>query len=164
MGNAQPPVNEDSIPRPISPYGASKLAGEGYCSAFAEAYDMRITATRFANVVGPISAHKKGAVTVFIRALMNDTPITIYGDGEATRDFLYVDDLCRGILAAMEKNLPGFNVFHLANGFDIIKPFEVPYCAPDFYNGYIGINFFGTIYNEVFDFIGEMGNDLHSFP
>ncbi len=119
MGNAVPPVNEQSLPGPISPYGASKLAGEGYCSAFSGAYDMRITALRFANVVGPISAHKKGAITVFIRALMNDTPITIYGDGKATRDFLYVDDLCRGISKALLADKAGFNVFHLATGGEV---------------------------------------------
>lgn len=119
MGNTPPPVNEESLPKPISPYGASKLAGEAYCAAFAGAYDMSITATRFANVIGPISAHKKGAVTVFIRALMNDEPITIYGDGEASRDFLYVGDLCKGILAAFETDLPGFNVFHLASGVEV---------------------------------------------
>ena len=81
IGNTTPPVNEESVPRPISPYGASKLAGEGYCCAFADAYDLSITALRFANVVGPISWHKKGAVTAFFKAIMNREPIHIYGDG-----------------------------------------------------------------------------------
>jgi len=116
IGNAPPPVNERAVPRPISPYGASKLAGEGYCSAFASAYDMSITALRFANVVGPISWHKKGAVTAFFKCIMEDRPLRIYGDGMATRDFLYVDDLCRGIVAGFEAALPQFNVFHLASG------------------------------------------------
>lgn len=116
IGNAQPPVNEQALPRPISPYGASKLAGEGYCSAFANAYDMSITALRFANVVGPISWHKKGAVTAFFKSIMDGRPLQIYGDGSATRDFLYVEDLCRGIIAGFEAALPLFNVFHLASG------------------------------------------------
>jgi UDP-glucose 4-epimerase len=116
IGNAAPPVNEQALPRPISPYGASKLAGEGYCSAFGSAYDMSITALRFANVVGPISWHKKGAVTAFFKAIMENRQILIYGDGSATRDFLYVDDLCRGIVAGFEAALPQFNVFHLASG------------------------------------------------
>jgi UDP-glucose 4-epimerase len=119
MGNATPPVNELSLPKPISPYGASKMAGEGYCSAFSAAYGMNITALRFANVIGPISAHKKGAITVFIRALMNNAPLTIFGDGKATRDFLFVSDLCKGILLALQKNKPGFNVFHLASGEEV---------------------------------------------
>ncbi|HEX5686725.1 MAG TPA: NAD-dependent epimerase/dehydratase family protein [Ideonella sp.] len=116
IGNATPPVNEGALPRPISPYGASKLAGEGYCCAFAEAYGMSVTALRFANVIGPISWHKKGAVTAFFKAIMNGDPIRIYGDGSATRDFLYVEDLCRGIVAGLEAALPRFNVFHLASG------------------------------------------------
>jgi len=116
IGSAPPPVNERAVPRPISPYGASKLAGEGYCSAFASAYGMSITALRFANVVGPISWHKKGAITAFFKAIMEDRPILIYGDGSATRDFLYVEDLCRGIVAGFEAALPQFNVFHLASG------------------------------------------------
>ena len=116
IGNAPPPVNEQAVPRPISPYGASKLAGEGYCCAFANAYDMSVTALRFANVVGPISWHKKGAVTAFFKGIMEGRPIQIYGDGSATRDFLYVEDLCRGIIAGFEAALPRFNVFHLASG------------------------------------------------
>lgn len=119
MGNALPPVNELTLPKPISPYGASKLAGEGYCSAFSSSYDMNITALRFANVIGPISAHKKGAITVFIRALMNNKPFTIFGDGKATRDFLFVGDLCRGIMLALMANKPGFNIFHLASGEEV---------------------------------------------
>ena len=119
IGNAIPPVDERSLPRPISPYGASKLAGEGYCCAFANAYDMSVTALRFANVVGPISWHKKGAVTAFFKAIMTGSPIRIFGDGMATRDFLYVDDLCRGIIAALVASKPGFNAFHLASGREV---------------------------------------------
>jgi len=116
IGDCTPPVSEASVPRPISPYGASKLAGEGYCCAFAHSYDMSVTALRFANVIGPISWHKKGAVTAFFKAIMNGQPIRIFGDGSATRDFLYVDDLCLGIIGALGTRLPGFNVFHLASG------------------------------------------------
>jgi len=119
IGNATPPVNEQSVPRPISPYGASKLAGEGYCCAFGNAYDMSVTALRFANVVGPISWHKKGAVTAFFKAIMDGNPIRIFGDGAATRDFLYVEDLCRGIIAALEAKKPGFNAYHLASGREV---------------------------------------------
>lgn len=119
IGNAVPPVSESSLPRPISPYGASKLAGEAYCCAFASAYDMSVTALRFANVVGPMSWHKKGAVTAFFKAILGGQPIRIYGDGSATRDFLYVGDLCRGIVAALDAALPGFNVFHLASGREV---------------------------------------------
>ncbi len=119
IGNAEPPVNETSIPRPISPYGSSKLCCEAYCSSFAHSYDMSITALRFANVIGPISEHKKGAVTAFIKAIINGDKITIYGDGDATRDFLYVGDLCRGIVSAYKKSLDGFNPIHLSSGKEV---------------------------------------------
>jgi UDP-glucose 4-epimerase len=119
IGNASPPVDEGSVPRPISPYGASKLAGEGYCCAFGHSYDMAITALRFANVIGPVSWHKKGAVTAFYKAIMNGEPIRIFGDGSATRDFLYVEDLCAGIIAGIHAKKPGFNVYHLASGREV---------------------------------------------
>lgn len=119
IGNATPPVSENSLPRPISPYGASKLAGEGYCSAFASAYGIDVVALRFANVIGPISWHKKGAVTAFIKAIMNGEPIKFFGDGTSTRDYLYVEDLCRGIQLALEAKLSGFSVFHIASGNEV---------------------------------------------
>lgn len=130
IGNATPPVSEASLPRPISPYGASKLACEGYCCAFAHSYDMSVTALRFANVVGPVSWHKKGAVTAFFKAIMDGQPIRIYGDGSATRDFLYVEDLCRGIASALEAGLPGFNPIHLASGREVsVKELAAIACA-----------------------------------
>ena len=101
IGDAPPPVDERSVPRPISPYGASKLSGEGYCHAFRGSYGLETVALRFANAYGPRSEHKKGAVTAFIKRALRGEPLVIYGDGSATRDFLYVDDLCRGITAAL---------------------------------------------------------------
>jgi len=116
IGDAVPPVNEESTPRPISPYGASKLCGEAYLSAYAGSYDITAVALRFGNVYGPGSAHKKGAITVFAKALIKGEPLTIFGDGSASRDLLYIDDICKGITMAAEANLVGSNVFHLASG------------------------------------------------
>lgn len=116
IGEADPPVNEDSLPRPISPYGASKLCGEAYCHAFGKGYGIDTVALRFANVYGPHSAHKKGAVTAFIKAVIRDEPMVIYGDGTASRDFLYVDDLSKGIELGLEADVAPGSVFHLASG------------------------------------------------
>lgn len=116
MGDTPPPVNEQSLPKPISPYGASKLVGEGYCHAFAKAYELRTVSTRFANVYGPYSGHKPGAITVFFKALHTGQPITIFGDGTATRDYIHVDDLCSGLLAGLTADVPGGSVYHLATG------------------------------------------------
>jgi UDP-glucose 4-epimerase len=115
MGNTPPPVDEASLPWPISPYGASKLCGEAYCHAFAGALGLRTVSLRFANVYGPFSEHKKGAVTNFVKRALRREPIVIYGDGTATRDFLYVDDLCAGICAAVDAPLQD-EVVHLASG------------------------------------------------
>lgn len=116
IGDARPPVDEDSVPRPISPYGAGKLCGEGYCHAFARSLGLHTVALRFANVYGPHSAHKKGAVTAFAKALLADEPMVIYGDGSASRDFLHVDDLCRGICLALAADIAPGTVLHLASG------------------------------------------------
>ena len=116
IGNAVPPVNEQSLPKPISPYGASKLAAEAYCHAFAKSYGIRTVALRFANVYGPYSGHKKGAITVFLRALHEGRPIQIYGDGKASRDFMYVDDICHGLELGLTSDLEPGTVAHLATG------------------------------------------------
>ncbi len=115
MGNAEPPVDEATLPWPISPYGASKLCGEAYCHAFAGSFDLPVVALRFANVYGPISAHKKGVITNFIRLGLRREPLVVYGDGSATRDFLYVEDLCDGICTAVDASLTD-EVVHLASG------------------------------------------------
>ncbi len=116
VGDATPPVDEQSLPKPISPYGASKLCGEAYCHAFAKSYGLETVCLRFGNVYGPHSAHKKGAVTQFIKALISGQPIVIYGDGTASRDYIHVDDLCAGIKAALDVPLKGGEVLHLASG------------------------------------------------
>lgn len=116
IGDATPPVSEDSLPRPKSPYGASKLAGEAYCNAFGQSFKLPVVILRFANIYGPISAHKKGAITVFNKALLSNQPFVIYGDGSASRDFLHVHDLCTGILKSLEMDLPPASVFHMATG------------------------------------------------
>jgi UDP-glucose 4-epimerase len=114
IGDAPPPVDEGSVPRPISPYGASKLCGEGYCHAFRGSYGLETVALRFANVYGPRSDNKRGAVTAFVRRALNGDPLVIYGDGTASRDFLYVDDLCQGIVAACAA-ADADGVIHLAS-------------------------------------------------
>jgi UDP-glucose 4-epimerase len=115
MGNTPPPVDETTLPWPISPYGASKLCGEAYCHAFAGSFGLPVVALRFANVYGPMSDHKKGVITNFIKQSLRGEPIVIYGDGTASRDFLYVDDLCDGITAAVDSDLRD-EVLHLASG------------------------------------------------
>ena len=115
LGEQVPPVHEGMVPRPVSPYGASKLAGEAYCSAFFGAYGLNTVALRFSNVYGPFSYHKGSVVAQFFRDLLQKQPIVIYGDGEQTRDFLYVSDLVDAILLADKSDTPG-EVFQIASG------------------------------------------------
>ena len=117
IGDATPPVNESSLPKPISPYGASKLAGEGYAHAFAKAYGLRTVALRFANVYGPWSERKQGAVNMFFKALHTGDPILIYGDGTSSRDYIHVDDISTALRLALENaDVPGGSVLHIASG------------------------------------------------
>jgi len=116
IGDATPPVDEGSLPKPISPYGASKLAGEGYAYAFSKAYGLRTVALRFANVYGPWSAHKKGSTTLFFRAIHAGEPMVIYGDGSSSRDYIHVDDISWALAASLERDLPGGTVLHIASG------------------------------------------------
>jgi UDP-glucose 4-epimerase len=117
LGEAPPPVNEEVLPRPLSPYGAGKLAGEAYCQAFAASHGMQTAALRFSNVYGPFSLRKKGnAIPNFIRRSLSNKPMVIYGDGMQTRDFIYVEDLCDCIHRAATADGIGGEVFQVAIG------------------------------------------------
>ncbi len=115
LGEQVPPVHEGMVPRPVSPYGASKLVGEAYCSAFCGSFGLNTVALRFSNVYGPFSYHKGSVVAQFFRNLMQEEPLVIYGDGQQTRDFLYVDDLVDAVLLADKSEMPG-EVFQIASG------------------------------------------------
>lgn len=116
IGDAIPPVSERSLPKPISPYGASKLAGEGYAHAFAKTYGLRTVAVRFGNVYGPWCARKRGVVNVFFESLHSGVPLVIYGDGTASRDYVHVSDIAQALQLALEKDIPGGTVLHAASG------------------------------------------------
>jgi len=116
IGDAIPPIDEASLPKPISPYGASKLCGEAYCNAYAIAYGLSTVVLRFANIYGPFSTHKNSSVTRFIKCLLTGQPMPIYGDGSATRDYLHVQDLCDGIVQALSLPEQAGETFHLCSG------------------------------------------------
>ena len=115
LGDIVPPAHEGMVPRPKSPYGASKLAGEAYCSAFHGSYGLPTVALRFTNLYGPYSYHKGSVVAAFCKQASAGEPLVVYGDGSQTRDFVFVDDLCEGIAAAMTRRLGGI-VAHLGSG------------------------------------------------
>jgi len=100
VGEVEPPIHEELAPHPVSPYGASKLTGEAYCSAYYKTFGLKTISLRFGNVYGPGSKHKSSVVAKFIRLAMRGETLEIYGDGKQTRDFIYIDDLVRAIYSA----------------------------------------------------------------
>jgi UDP-glucose 4-epimerase len=114
LGAAVPPVNEEMVPNPLSPYGASKLAAEGYCSAFAGAYGFSAISLRFSNVYGPRSYHKGSVVAHFFKQILSGQDLVVYGDGTQIRDYVFVEDLCAGIKQALESEKSG--VYQLGTG------------------------------------------------
>jgi UDP-glucose 4-epimerase len=116
LGDNAYPASEDKPVAPLSPYGAGKATGEAYCSAFHGAYGFDAMAVRFSNAYGPRSGRKSNVIPLFIRRIMAGQPLTIYGDGTQTRDFVYVTDLAGGLIRAAETNGVGGEIFQLASG------------------------------------------------
>jgi len=114
VGEAEPPIHEEMVPHPVAPYGASKLAGEGYCSAYFQTFGIETVALRFGNVYGPLSGHKNSVVARFIKRAVAGQVLEIYGDGTQTRDFIYVDDLIRAVRLSATAGGAGGEVFQIA--------------------------------------------------
>ena len=118
VGEQDSPIAETAVPAPLSPYGASKLSSEALCSAFSGSYGLQTISLRFANVYGPRSNHKESVVAKFFRKALRNEELTIYGDGNQTRDFIYTDDICHAILLAInDKSTTG--VFQIGTGVEI---------------------------------------------
>ncbi len=102
------PTPEFAPKTPLSPYGVSKLAGEYYLNYYREIHGMEYVALRYGNVYGPRQdPHgEAGVVAIFSNRLLRGEPLVIYGDGEQTRDYVYVGDVARANLLAAEMTLP----------------------------------------------------------
>jgi len=109
-----PPIHEELAAHPVSPYGASKLAGEGYCSAYYHSFGINTIALRFGNVYGPRSKHKASVVAKFIKQAINGETCEIYGTGLQTRDFIYILDLVDAIIKSAQVDIGG-EVFQIAS-------------------------------------------------
>lgn len=107
--NDQLPLTEVDICSPISPYGISKWVGETYCRKWKELYELDSVCFRFSNVYGPRqgSEGEGGVISVFMNQLMSNQPLNVHGDGEQTRDFIYVEDVADAIYRASYTNLSG---------------------------------------------------------
>jgi UDP-glucose 4-epimerase len=113
-GECERPAREDDPRRPLSPYGVAKLAAEEYLAGWNRLHGTVHSARRFANVYGPRqeAGLEGGVVAIFLNAMADGGQTAIYGDGTQTRDFVHVDDVVAGLLAA--PSLPG--VFNIGSG------------------------------------------------
>jgi len=110
--NNKTPFSEtDTVDNPISPYAASKKAGELLCHTYHHLYDFDIYALRFFTVYGP-RQRPDLAIHKFSRLIRERKPIPFYGDGSSGRDYTFIDDIIDGIIAALER-LKGFEVFNI---------------------------------------------------
>lgn len=112
------PATEDTPVDPLSPYAAAKVAGELYMRAYAGMYGLAPICLALANVYGPRQdVHgEAGVVAIFGSAMISGRPTRIYGDGRATRDYVYVDDVVTAFLCAAEAPLTTTGIFNIGTG------------------------------------------------
>jgi UDP-glucose 4-epimerase len=110
------PADENHVARPLSPYGVAKLASERYLFFYHQEYGLDATCLRYANVYGPRqNPHgEAGVVAIFSRRLLDGEEAVINGDGLQTRDYVYVDDVVRANIAALDR--PGFAIYNVGTG------------------------------------------------
>ena len=115
------PVQENIALHPLSPYAASKVAGEAYCSAFANCFGLETVALRFFNIYGLRGENSpySGVITKFLRKIINNEVLTIDGDGEQTRDFIHVNDIVKAVILALEQKRLKGEVFNVCTGMPI---------------------------------------------
>jgi UDP-glucuronate 4-epimerase len=104
---------EDPCDRPISPYAATKRAGEIICANYSHLFNLDITCLRFFTVYGPMQRPEM-AIHEFSRLISGNEPISMYGDGSSKRDYTYVDDIVQGVVASLEK-IEGYRIYNLGN-------------------------------------------------
>ena len=110
---------EDMTPKPLSPYAVAKLAGEYYCKSFTEVYGLETVALRYFNVFGPRqdeTSQYAAVIPRFVAAMSRGEAPTIYGDGEQSRDFTYIDNVVHGNLLAIQAPDAGGQMMNLATG------------------------------------------------
>ena len=108
------PMREDSLLKPVSPYGVTKLAAEGLCYLYWRNFGVPCVSLRYFTVYGP-RQRPDMAFYKFLLALLEDRTVTIFEDGNQTRDFTYIDDIVNGTCLALEKGVPG-RIYNLGGG------------------------------------------------
>ena len=113
-GDCELPMEETRMLKPVSPYGVTKLAAENLCYLYYTNYGMPTASLRYFTVYGP-RQRPDMAIHIFIRAILDGTEITVYGDGEQTRDFTFVDDVVEANMLAAMSSSQG-EVFNVGGG------------------------------------------------
>jgi UDP-glucose 4-epimerase len=108
------PMREDALPQPVSPYGVTKLAAEQLCYLYCVNYNVPAVSLRYFTVYGPRQRPDMG-FHKFLRAALRGEPITLYGDGQQTRDFTFVHDAVSATIAAATRGTPG-RVYNIGGG------------------------------------------------
>lgn len=103
------PFDENHPNNPISPYGVSKLMAEHYCEVFRDIYGLKTVSLRYFTVYGP-KMRPDLAISIFVKNALNNTPISIFGDGNKTRDFTYIDDIVKANLISMRTGTGIYNI------------------------------------------------------
>jgi UDP-glucose 4-epimerase len=111
------PMDESHPTNPNNPYGASKLAGEKYCTSFARAYGMDVTCLRYFSVYGP-RGRPDQVLYQFANKAANGEPPTVYGDGSYSRDFTYISDVVSATILALYRDSEGGSVLNIGYGKD----------------------------------------------
>ena len=117
--NPVTPKTEDLLPTPISPYAVTKLAAEGYCRSFHHVYGMETVALRYFNVFGPRqdpASQYSAVIPRFVTAALEGTSVTIFGDGEQSRDFTYISNVVDANLRALTAADAGGRTYNVACG------------------------------------------------
>lgn len=111
-------ISEDTPLNPITPYGASKLAGEKYCQVYHSSYDLSTVSLRYLNVYGERQRSNpySGVIAIFARRLLEGKPPVIYGDGNQTRDFIHVSDVAKANLLALTTERGVGESFNIGTG------------------------------------------------
>lgn len=114
--DAPRPTSEEADISPISPYGLDKLFGEKYIGYFKGTSNLQTVVLRYANVYGPKQNPKgeAGVIAIFADKMLRDEPITVYGDGSSSRDYIYVGDVVEANLAALRSNVS--NAYNISTG------------------------------------------------
>ena len=115
FGDSKPPMKENNVKDPISPYGSSKLSIESFCETYSKVFNMKTTILRFSNAYGPFSDHKESIIAKYVKNIRDNRILKINGSAYITRDYIFIDDICCAVIKCLyTKKL--CNTYHVGTG------------------------------------------------